>query len=146
MGVVSGFIGTVVVLNLCRRLTDGPLVAQVSLAVLRVMDTGESQFIQDCFSPGDISDGQVPPDATPVIRFESSNEEGGNDIKDEGGISSEPEVCVFLQGLYLITGVTRRYRFQLRTQKYSAECQRGENKPKCFVCLLQGLSNAPRKG
>lgn len=70
----------------------------------KVMDRGESQFIC-CFSPVDISGGQVRPDATPVIRSESSDEED-NDIKDKEGLSSEPEVCVFLQGLYLITGVT----------------------------------------
>lgn len=82
------------------------MVAQVLLAVQKVMDRGESQFIEDCFLPVDISDGLVPPDATPVIRFESSDEEEDNDIRDEGGMSSEPEVCVFLQGLYLITGLT----------------------------------------
>lgn len=60
-----------------------------------MMDRGESQFIEDCFLP--VSDGQVRPDATPVIRFESSDEED---------MPSEPEVCVFLQGLCLITGVT----------------------------------------
>lgn len=69
------------------------------------MDRGESQFIEGCFLPVDISGGQVRPDATPLIRFESSDEED-NDIKDKEGLSSEPEVCVFLQGLYLITGVT----------------------------------------
>ncbi|XP_056873015.1 transcription factor E2F6-like [Takifugu flavidus] len=55
------------------------------------MDRGESQFIGDCFLPVDISDGQVRPDATPVIRFESTDEEEDNDIKDEEGMSSEPE-------------------------------------------------------
>lgn len=70
------------------------------------MDRGESQFIENCFLPVDISDGQVRPDTTPVMRFESSDEEEESDIKDEEGVSSEPEVCVFLQGLYLITGVT----------------------------------------
>eukprot|EP00066_Takifugu_rubripes_P020810 XP_011610076.1 PREDICTED: transcription factor E2F6-like [Takifugu rubripes] len=55
------------------------------------MDRGESQFIGDCFLPVDISVGQVRPDATPVIRFESTDEEEDNDIKDEEGMSSEPE-------------------------------------------------------
>ncbi|XP_011610076.2 transcription factor E2F6-like [Takifugu rubripes] len=55
------------------------------------MDRGESQFIGDCFLPVDISVGQVRPDATPVIRFESTDEEEENDIKDEEGMSSEPE-------------------------------------------------------
>lgn len=78
-------------------LPDGSLVAQVLLAVQREMDRDESQFIGDCFLPVDISDGQVRPDATPVIRFESTDEEEDNDIKDEEGMSSEPEVCVFPQ-------------------------------------------------
>lgn len=86
---------------------DGLLVDQVLQAVLRVMNRGESQLIEDCCLPGDISGGKVPPDGTAAIMFESSDEEDDNDIKDEEGVSSEPEVCVFLLGLYLITDVTQ---------------------------------------
>lgn len=49
------------------------------------MDTGESQLIGERFLPQDTCGGGVPPDAGPVVTFESSEEE----------ISSEPEVCVF---------------------------------------------------
>lgn len=98
------------------------------------MDRGESQFIEDCFLPVDISDGQGRPDTAPVISFESSDEEEDNGVRDEEGMSSEPEVCVSLQGPSLITGVAR------------PNVREVKNEPKCFVCLLQGLGKAPRKG
>lgn len=57
------------------------------------MATGESQLTGDRFLPKDICDSGVPPDAVPVVSFESSNEEE---------ILSEPEVCVFLNGVDMI--------------------------------------------
>lgn len=62
------------------------------------MATGESQLTGDRFLPKDICDGGVPPDAVPVVNFESSNEEE---------ILSEPEVCVFLNGVDMIQVYTR---------------------------------------
>lgn len=97
------------------------------------MNRGESRLIEDCCLPGDISGGKVPPDATAAIMFESSDEDD-NDIKDEEGVSSEPEVCVFLQGLYLITDVTQ-----------IVFCWEPRN-VQMNVSVLQGLSKAPRNG
>lgn len=49
------------------------------------MDRGGSQLIEDRFLSVDMCVSGVPPDAIPVVKFESSDEEG---------ISSEPEVQV----------------------------------------------------
>uniref|UniRef100_A0A3B5JWW2 E2F/DP family winged-helix DNA-binding domain-containing protein n=1 Tax=Takifugu rubripes TaxID=31033 RepID=A0A3B5JWW2_TAKRU len=102
-------------------LPDGSLVAQVLLAVQREMDRGESQFIGDCFLPVDISVGQVRPDATPVIRFESTDEEEENDIKDEEEMSLHLLTRRFLQLMQEapgcsvdLTHVTRRLQTHRR--------------------------------
>lgn len=52
------------------------------------MDNGESQLTGDCSLLED-SNGGVPALVVPVIKLESS---------DENGSSSEAEVCVFLRG------------------------------------------------
>lgn len=91
------------------------------LAVQKVMDRGESQFIEDCYLPADISDGQ----------------EEDNDIKDEEGMSSEPEVCVFLQGRYLIT--------HMGTAENPEKFRRMSEGKKVFCLSPSGSQRSPEK-
>lgn len=59
------------------------------LALLRDMDRGESQPVGGRVLPGDTSGAGVPP----VNKFESSDEDE-DDMREEEGVSSEPEVRV----------------------------------------------------
>lgn len=78
------------------------------------MDRGESRRTGDRLLPGDTCARGAPPDALPVIRFESSDEEG---------ISSEPEVCVSLAGVEQIQVDTRLHTITDVIQTITASLQ-----------------------
>lgn len=59
----------------------------IDRAPLRDMDRGDSQLGGDRVLPGDMSGAGFPP----VNSFESSDEEE-DDMREEEGVSSEPEV------------------------------------------------------